>query len=317
MNEAYTPSLADIRAAAGRLVSRAHCTPVMTCRTLDNLTGARLFFKCENFQKGGAFKYRGAINAVFSLSDEEARKGVCTHSSGNHAQALALAARERGIQAWIVMPENAPRVKIEGVRGYGGEIVFCKPTLRAREEGVQIVQAKSGAVFIHPYDNLRVIAGQGTAALELLEEIEHLDIVMAPVGGGGLISGTALSTLYRSPDTRVIAAEPKMADDACRSFKSRRFIPSENPRSMADGLLSSTGKITLPLILAHVHDILTAREETMLEAMRLTWERMKIIIEPSSAVPLAAILENRALFAGKRVGIILSGGNVDLGALTW
>ncbi len=311
------PTLDNIKQAAYRIAPHIHNTPVLTCQALNDLTGANLFFKCENFQKGGAFKFRGACNAVFSFTDEEAKRGVCTHSSGNHAQALALAAAKRSIKAHIVMPENAPKVKIEGVKGYGGKVVLCKPTLRAREETAKEIREKSGALFIHPYDDITIVTGQATAALELHERINNPDIIMAPVGGGGLISGTALATHYLAPKTKVIAAEPEGADDAYRSFKSGSFVPSETPTTIADGLLTSTGNITFPIIQEYVSDIMTVSESNIITAMKLTWERMKIIIEPSSAVPLGVILQHSERFKGKRVGIIISGGNVDLRKLPW
>ena len=311
------PALADIRAAAERIRPFAHRTPVLTSKTLDDLTGASLYFKCENFQKVGAFKFRGAINAVYSLEEDEAKKGVATHSSGNHAQALALAARMRGIPAHIVMPENAPTVKVDAVRGYGARVIFCAPTLQAREDTLGAVVAETGAVFIHPYNDLRIITGQATCALELLEEVNGLDIVMAPVGGGGLLSGTALSVHYLSPRAKVIAGEPAGADDARRSFISGAIVPSVAPKTIADGLLTSLGELTFPIIKEHVADILTAREETIVAAMKLVWERMKLVVEPSGVVPLAALMENKTLFTGKRVGIIFSGGNVDLTKLPW
>jgi threonine dehydratase len=284
----------------------------MSAESIDRLTGSRLFFKCENFQKVGAFKFRGACNAVFSLTDEEAARGVATHSSGNHAAALALAARMRGIPAYIVMPRSAPGIKKVAVAGYGGNITLCEPTLQARESTLAQVVARTGAAEIHPYDNFRVIAGQGTAAKELIEDTGDLDIVMTPVGGGGLLSGSALSAKAMLPGCRVIAAEPAGADDAYRSFHAKTIIPSENPRTIADGLLTSLGKRNFAVIMEHVDDIVTVSEENIVKAMRMIWERMKIIIEPSSAVPLGAILEHPSLFAGKKTGIILSGGNLDL-----
>jgi len=311
------PTLENIKQAAQRIKPFTHKTPVLTCQTLNRMVGAELFFKCENFQKVGAFKFRGATNAVFSLTAEEAARGVCTHSSGNHAQALALAATNRGIKSYIIMPKNAPQVKIEGVKGYGGEVILCEPTLQAREDTTADIQKKTEALFIHPYDDVRIITGQATAALELHEEISNLNSVMTPVGGGGLLSGTALATHYLSPEAEVIAAEPEEADDAYRSFKSGTFVPSENPTTIADGLLTSTGAITFPIIQEFVNDIMTVSEVNIIKAMRLTWERMKIIIEPSGAVPLGVILEDPSKFKGKRIGIIISGGNVDLETLPW
>lgn len=311
------PDLRTIETAATRIRPYIHRTPVMTCQSINQMLGATVYFKCENFQKVGAFKSRGACNAVFSLDDTAVVKGVATHSSGNHAQALARAALIRGCKAYIVMPETAARVKVEAVRGYGGEIFFCKPTLASREETLQEVVNRTGAIEIHPYNDYRVIAGQATATLELFEETGPLDVIMTPVGGGGLLSGTALATSYISPSTKVIAAEPANADDAFRSFTTRQLVPSINPQTIADGLLTSLGSLTFPIILDHVHQIITVSEETIIQAMLLTWERMKIIIEPSSAVPLAALMENQDDFLGKRIGIIISGGNVSFDKLPW
>ncbi len=311
------PSQNQIVSAARRIAFGIHRTPVLQSAFLDNRFESVLFFKCENFQKAGAFKSRGAVNAIFSLNDKEAQKGVATHSSGNHAQALARAAALRNIQAYIVMPENAPQVKIDAVKGYGGMITFCKPTLEARESTLKKVIANTGAVEIHPYDNLKVIEGQATVAMELLEQQSCLDVILCPVGGGGLLSGTALSAHYFSATTRVIACEPAGADDAYRSFKSGKLIPVINPNTIADGLLTSLGKLTFPIIRKFVDDIVTVKEESIVEAMRLIFERMKILVEPSAAVPLAAVLEKRVDVKGKRVGIILSGGNVDLNHLPW
>ena len=314
---AEAPDLQAIRAAAERIRPYAHRTPVLTCSSLDDMAGAELFFKCENLQKVGAFKFRGAANAVFSLSEQEASKGVATHSSGNHAQALALAAGLRGIPAHIVMPENSPKVKVAAVRGYGARIVFCPPTQRDREQTLERVVAETGATFIHPYNNLGIIAGQATCALELLEQVSDLDLVVAPVGGGGLLSGTALSCRHLRPEVRVIAGEPKGADDAFRSVRDGRIYPSENPRTVADGLRTSLGTLTFPIIRRYVERIVTVEEESIVAAMRHIWERMKILIEPSAAVPLAAILEGGIEISGKRIGVILSGGNLDLDSLPW
>jgi threonine dehydratase len=311
------PSLYDIQAAAERIRPYIHLTPVMTSSILDGITGASLFFKCENLQKAGAFKSRGACNAVFSLDEVSVNRGVATHSSGNHAQALARAAGIRGCPAHIVMPETAPEVKVAAVKHYGGSITFCKPTLAAREETLARVIAETGAIEIHPYNDSRIIAGQATAAMEFIAQAGPFDIIMAPVGGGGLLSGTALSAHYLSPGTRVIAAEPAGADDAFRSFQQRRILPSVDPRTIADGLLTSLGSLTFPVIMEHVSQIITVSEQSIVEAMKLTWERMKIIIEPSSAVPLAAVLENPDLFREKKVGVILSGGNISLDKLPW
>ncbi len=311
------PTLEDIRQAYTRIKPFIHHTPVLTCRAIDDMLGATLFFKCENLQKVGAFKIRGACNAVYSLSNTESQNGVAAHSSGNHAAALSLAGQWRGIKAYVVMPENSSAVKLKAVAGYGAEIVLCKPTLKAREETLEGVVQSTGAAVIHPYNDYRVICGQGTAALELCEEISDLDIVMAPVGGGGLLSGTAIAVKGLSPQTVVIAGEPERADDAYRSLKAGRIIPVEDPDTIADGLLTSLGDLTFPIINKHVKDIITVSEEDIIAAMRLIWERMKIIVEPSASVPLGAIMRRPQDFAGKRIGIILSGGNVDLDALPW
>ena len=309
MNE---PTIQEIREAHERIRPFVHHTPVFTCSALDRMCEAELFFKCENFQKAGAFKIRGATNAVFSLGEEEASRGVATHSSGNHAAAVALAAHWRGIRAYVVMPENAPEIKQAAVAGYGAEITFCRATLQAREEGLAEVVDRTGAAFIHPYNDYRVIAGQGTAAAELCEEIPNLDIVMAPVGGGGLLSGTAIALAAMSPKTQVIAAEPERADDAYRSLQAGRIIPPEHPDTIADGLRTALGSLTFPIIQRYVKEIVTVGEEEIVAAMRHIWERMKIIVEPSSAVPLAALLSERMDLSGKRIGVILSGGNVEI-----
>jgi threonine dehydratase len=309
------PSFDDIRAAAQRIAPYAHRTPVMTSAFFDRLTGGQLYFKCENLQKVGAFKFRGACNAVFSLPDEALRRGVATHSSGNHAQALALAARLRGTKAYIVMPRNAPEVKRRAVADYGAQIIPCEPTVADREGTAARVVDQTGATLIHPYNDPRIIAGQGTAALELLANVPDLDYLLAPVGGGGLISGTAIAAAGVSPKTRVIAAEPAAADDACRSLRAGRILPSENPQTIADGLRTSLGELTFAAIQQHVQEIVIVSEEAIVTALRHVWERMKIVIEPSSAVPVAALVEKKLDVAGKRVGIILSGGNVDLANL--
>lgn len=311
------PSFADVGAAAERIRLFAHRTPVLTCSSLDAMVGASLFFKCENFQKVGAFKFRGACNAVFSLGEEEARRGVATHSSGNHAAALSLAARLRGVPAHVVMPRTSRAVKRAAVAGYGGRIVLCEPTLAAREATLAEVVAETGATVIHPYNDARVIAGQGTAALELLEDVRGLDVVMTPVGGGGLLSGTAISVTSLSPATRVVAAEPEGADDAFRSLQEGRIVPSVNPQTVCDGLLTSLGTLTFAIIREHVAEIVTVSDAAVIKAMRHIWERMKIVIEPSAAVTLGALLEGRLPVSGLRVGIILSGGNVDLSELPW
>ncbi len=306
------PTIDDIRAAARRIEPFAHRTPVLTCRNLNELCGARLYFKCENLQKVGAFKFRGATNAVFSLPEEDAARGVLTHSSGNHGAALALAARNRGIPSTVVMPHNAPGVKRRAVEGYGARVVSCEPTVVSREETADRELKTTGATFIHPYDNPRVIAGAGTATLELLEEVPDLDLVMVPVGGGGLLSGTATCAKALKPEIRVVAGEPAGADDAYRSFTTGTLHPQTNPQTIADGLRTSLSPRTFEIIREHVDDIVTVSEEGILRAMRLVWERAKIIIEPSSAVPLGAIMEHRLDASGLRIGIIISGGNVDL-----
>lgn len=303
--------LAAIREAARRIAPYAHRTPVVTSQYFDRVTGGQLFFKCENLQKAGAFKFRGACNAVFSLSDEEAARGVATHSSGNHAQALALAAQLRGIPAWIVMPENAPAVKQAAVREYGGQIVHCTPTLAAREATAAAVVRETGATLIHPYDDARIIAGQGTAALELLETVPELDLILTPVGGGGLLSGTAITVAELAPSTAVVAAEPAGADDAYRSLAAGHIIPVEQPNTVADGLRTSLGELTFAVIQQHVREIVTVSDDEIVAAMKTFWQRTKLLIEPSSAVPLAAVLSDRISTKGRRIGIILSGGNVD------
>jgi len=314
---ANPPRLEQIRQAADRIRPYVHRTPVLTCRTINDMVGAEIFFKCENFQKAGAFKFRGATNTVFSLTEEEAANGVATHSSGNHAAALSLAARTRGVKAHVVMPRTAPQVKKDAVAGYGAEITFCEPTLTAREQTLEKVVEATGAAVVHPYNDYRIIAGQATAALELMEEAADLDVIMTPIGGGGLACGTALYVKYTNPKTRVIAAEPMGADDAYRSFQSGTLIPSENPKTIADGLLTSLGDKTFPIVTEYLDDIVTVSEEGIIEAMRCIWERMKIVVEPSAVVPLGALLTNRLDAAGKRIGIILSGGNVDLNKLPW
>jgi len=305
------PDKHDIEQAHRRIQPYIHRTPVLTSSGINELSGCELFFKCENFQKIGAFKARGAMNAILSLSANELAKGVATHSSGNHAQAVARAAKITGIKSYIVMPENAPEIKRRGVLAYGGEIFSCDATLASRESTLASVIAKTGAAEIHPFNNYAVIAGQGTAAKELFEEVPDLDIVVAPVGGGGLLSGTALATNFFSPHTVVIAAEPAGADDAYRSIKSGKLETSQ-ANSIADGLLTSLGNKTFPIIQKYVQEVITVTDAEIVSAMRMIWERMKIIVEPSCAVPLAAVLKSEEKFAGKKVGIILSGGNVDL-----
>ncbi|MBX3037684.1 MAG: pyridoxal-phosphate dependent enzyme [Anaerolineales bacterium] len=312
-----TITLKDIHKAAQRIKPYIHRTPVLTNKSLNEKVGANVFMKCENFQKVGAFKFRGASNAVWSLTDEEAKLGVCTHSSGNHAQALALAAKMRGIPAYIVMPNNAPQVKKDAVAGYGGQITFCEPTLEARESNLERIRNETGANVVHPYNDERVIAGQGTATLELLEEIPELDVIIAPVGGGGLISGTSIAATETKHGIRVIAAEPEMADDAFRSMQAGKIIPSENPKTIADGLLTSLGTLTFPIIQQRVEQVVTVSESAMIESMKFIWERAKIIIEPSAATVIAVLWEKKIDLSGLKVGVILSGGNVDLGKLYW
>ena len=312
-----SPTLRDIHEAAERIKPYTHRTPVMTRESLNLRVGAQVFLKCENFQKVGAFKFRGACNAVFSLTDTEAARGVATHSSGNHAQALALAARMRGIPAYIVMPDNAPQVKMDAVAGYGGEITYCAPTLEAREATLRRVVERTGAAFIHPFDNERVIAGQGTAALELLEDLPDLDAIIAPVGGGGLMSGTAIAASEIKPGIRVIAGEPEMADDAYRSLKEGKILPSENPKTIADGLLTSLGKLTFPILQSRIEQIVTVSEQGIIDSMKFILERAKIVIEPSAAVAVGVLWEKKIDLTSLKVGVILSGGNVDLGKLPW
>src|SRR5659263_1869 len=311
----FIPRFEDVVAASEAIGSFIHHTPVLTSRQIDRISGAHLFFKCENFQKVGAFKFRGATNAVIKLTEEQRRSGVVTHSSGNHAAALAHAAVSRGVKAYIVMPSTAPEVKKRAVAGYGAEITFCEPTLAAREAAAAEVIRRTGATLIHPYDNFDIIAGQGTAALEALTGYSDADAIMAPVGGGGLLSGTAIAARHMIPSIKIYGAEPALADDAARSFRTGILQPPLPPKTIADGLLTSLCERTFTAIRENVDDILTVTEDQIIEAMRLVWERMKIIIEPSSAVPLAAVLANRSLFAGKKVVIIISGGNADLSKL--
>jgi len=314
---AHAPELTlrDIREAHERIRPFVHRTPVLTSSALDTLTGARLYFKCENLQKAGAFKARGAHNAVFALSEEEARRGVVTHSSGNHGAAVALAARSRGIPAFVVMPSTAAEVKKRAVARYGAQVTLCEPTLESREGTAARITTETGAHFVHPYNDLRVIAGQGTSALELLEDVPELEAILCPVGGGGQLSGIAIAAKGIAPAIRVIGAEPAAADDAARSFRAGRIIPAGNPHTIADGLRSSLGDLTFPLIRAHVDDIAIASEAAIIGAMRLVWEIMKIVIEPSAAVPVAVLLDRVLPLTDRRVGVILSGGNVDLDRL--
>ena len=306
------PAKHEIIESYENIRANIHYTPLLTSSYIDKIANGNIVFKCENFQKVGAFKFRGATNAVLKLSEIHKQSGVATHSSGNHAQALALAAHNAGVKAYIVMPENSKQVKINAVKGYGADVIFCKPTLKSREDTLEQVVARTGAYFIHPYDNYDIIEGQATAALELVRDKTDLDYVIVPVGGGGLLAGTALSVNYFSNSTKVIAAEPTGADDAYRSFKSGRIIPSVNPDTIADGLLTSLGERNFPIVQKFVSDVLVVDDTQIINAMRMVWERMKIIIEPSSAVPLAAVLSNKGMFKNKKVGIIISGGNVDL-----
>jgi threonine dehydratase len=319
--------LTAIRAAHERIRAHIHRTPVMTSSRLDEASGAHLFFKCENFQKIGAFKARGATNAVFALDVATARRGVATHSSGNHGAALARAAKLRGIPAHIVMPSNSAKVKVRAIESYGAQIVFCEPTEAAREDACADVIAKTGATLIHSFENEDVMAGQGTAVVELLEDVSDVDLVMCPVGGGGLLSGTAVAAKSIRPKIKVVAAEPENADDAAQSFRAGRLIRTEKKFTIADGLRTNVGAPTFAIIQRYVDDIVTVSEEAIISAMRTIWETMKIVIEPSAAVPYAAIVENQPSLSsgsagkidvhGKRVGIILTGGNVDLDALPW
>jgi threonine dehydratase len=315
----YAADLNDVRAAAERIAGLAHRTPVATCATIDRLAGRRVFFKCEHLQKVGAFKFRGACNAVIKLTDEAAAQGVVTHSSGNHAQAVALAARMRGIAAHIVMPSDALAVKRRAVEGYGGRVIECEPTLEARDTTAEAVIAETGATFIHPYDHPDIIAGQGTSALELLDQVPKLDAIVVPVGGGGLISGICVAAKGIDPGIRIFAAEPLGADDAARSKAAGKLIPQTGPDTIADGLLTSMGELTWPIIRDYVERVVTVSEEEIVAAMRLAWERAKLLIEPSAAVAVAAVLSDtfRAIEGIDRVGVVLSGGNVDLDHLPW
>ena len=306
------PTMADIRKAHERIRPYIHRTPVLTSRALDERSGATLFFKGENLQKVGAFKARGATNAVWCLDDEQARRGVVTHSSGNHAAALAWAASIRGVPAHIVMPRNAPAIKKRAVAAYGGRITECEPTLADREATAERILAETGAVLVHPFDDYCIIAAQATASVELHEEVGPLDWLLAPVGGGGLVSGSSLAMHYLETGTKVVACEPAGADDAWRSFRSGSLQPMDAPQTIADGLRTRLSEKTFGIIREHVHDVVTVSEEEIVEAMRTIWERMKIIIESSSAVPVAAALSGQVPLAGQRVGIILSGGNVDV-----
>jgi threonine dehydratase len=311
------PSYDDVLAAHDRIAPHIHRTPVLTSSFLDALTGASLFFKCENFQKAGAFKVRGASNAVFGLSDADAARGVATHSSGNHALSLSYAAGRRGIPCAVVMPRSAPQAKKDAVRGYGGTITECEPSTTSREEVFARVQAQTGADFVHPYNDPRVIAGQATCSRELMDQVDGLDQVIAPIGGGGMISGTCLTLSAIAPKVQIYAAEPEQADDALRSLRAGHIIADDAPNTVADGLKVPLKDLTWHFVQSRVTDILTAGEQEIIDAMRLTWARMKIVIEPSCAVPLATILKNPEIFRGRRVGVIITGGNVDLDKLPW
>lgn len=306
-----------IQEARERIAGKVAVTPVLTSETLDAEAGAQLYFKCENFQKCGAFKARGATNAVFALTLEQASRGVATHSSGNHAAALSRAARLRGIPAYIVMPDNSARAKRAAVERYGGQINYCQATLAAREAAARALVEATGATLIHPYDDLAVMAGQGTAAAELLASIPDLDLILCPVGGGGLLSGTAVAAKTLKPSVRVVGVEPAGADDAARSFREGRILPSIKPDTIADGLRSSLGERPFAEIRRRVDDITTVSDELIIAAMRRIWEVMKIVVEPSGAVPYAALLTGRAELRGRRIGVILSGGNLDLERLPW
>ena len=306
-----------VQEARERIAGKVDLTPVLTSSTLDAEAGAQLHFKCENFQKSGSFKARGATNAVFALSPEEARRGVATHSSGNHAAALARAARVRGVPAYIVMPDNSPQAKRAGVARYGGEITYCEATLAARESAARELVAATGATLIHPYDDLAVMAGQGTAAVELLAQVPELEAILCPVGGGGLLSGTAVAAKSLKPSVRVIGVEPAGADDAARSFRAGRILPIVKPDTIADGLRASLGERPFAVIRRLVDDITTVSDELIVRAMRRIWEVMKIVVEPSAAVPYAALLGERTELRGRRIGLILSGGNLDLERLPW
>lgn len=310
-----TPTLEQIRAARERIAPHIHRTPVLMSASLDALAGARLHFKCENLQRSGSFKMRGASNAIFSLSEEEAARGVVTHSSGNHAAALALAAKERGIRAWVVMPSDAPQVKRRAVEAFGGEIVLCEPNLAAREAAAAELLRRTGAVLIHPYDDDRIIAGQGTAALELLEDIPDLDFVLAPISGGGLLSGTAIAAKGLRPSIRVIGCEPRNADDAARSLAAGKIQPAATSKTMADGLRATLAPRTFEILRRLVDQVALVSEEEIVAAMRLLWDRLKIVVEPSGAVAAAPALFRQIAADGKKAGIILSGGNLDLDAL--
>ena len=313
----YAASIDDVRTAAERIRGVGHRTPVLTSKTLDQMAGRKLFFKCENFQKVGAFKFRGGWNAVSMLSEKEAERGVCTHSSGNHAQAVAYSAQKRGIPAYIVMPNNSPDVKLNAVKGYGANVTLCEPTLEARRTTLEGIAEDTGAAVIHPFNNANVIAGQGTAALELIEDVGELDAIIAPIGGGGLMSGTCVTTRSLLPNAKLFGAEPKGADDAYRSLKEGKLLPQEDPKTICDGLLTSMGENTWKILKDHLNAIYTVSDDEVIKGMKLIWERMKIIIEPSCATPVAVVMSSKfkQLENIEKVGIILTGGNVDLAKL--
>ena len=313
----YIPTLDDMLAARARITPHIHRTPVLTSRILNELSGAELFFKCENLQKAGAFKARGASNAVFGLSDAQAQRGVATHSSGNHGTCLSYAASRRGIPCTVVMPRTAPQAKKDAVRGYGARVVECEPSTTSREAVFAEVVAETGAEFVHPYNDHRVIAGQATCSAEMIEQVDGLSAVVAPIGGGGMISGTCLSLSNLAPGIEIFAAEPEQADDAFRSFKAGHIIADDAPNTVADGLKVPLKDLTWHFVRNHVTDIQTASEQEIVSGMRLIWKNLKIVMEPSSAVALATILKNRDVFAGRRVGVIITGGNVDLDKLPW
>lgn len=311
------PTFSEVRNAYLKIREKVHRTPVLSSHKVDERAGGRVLFKCENFQKIGAFKFRGATHAVGALTEEQAQNGVATHSSGNHAQAVALAARQRGIQAHIVMPENAPKVKVNAVRDYGADITFSGPAQKSREATLKEVVQQTGATFIHPYNNPDIIMGQGSAAIELLEDAPDLDLLLAPIGGGGLMSGTAIAASGLAPNIEVIGTEPEVANDAYLSFKKGELQPVQSDDTVADGLRTSLSELTFDCIRTHVDDIVTVTEEEIIEAMRFIWERMKIIIEPSSAVPVAAIFNGKVDLQGRKAGVIITGGNIDLDQLPW
>lgn len=316
-SDMYIPTYQDMLDAHERIKPHINRTPIRTSDYLNELTGAQLFFKCENFQEPGAFKVRGASNAVFGLTDEQAKNGVATHSSGNHASCLSYAAMRRGIPCNVVMPRTAPQAKKDTVRRYGGVITECDPSTTSREETFARVQAETGGDFVHPYNDPRVIAGQGTCSKEFMEQVDGLDMMVAPIGGGGMISGTCLTLSTLAPEVQIIASEPEQADDAYRSFKAGHIIADDAPQTIADGLLVPLKERTWHFVSNYVTDIYTASEEEIIDAMKITWKHLRIVMEASCAVPLATILKNKDQFAGKRVGVIITGGNVDLDKLPW